>query len=862
MPNFRYIFLILHLIVSLHVAADVLSGRVIDGESGEALPGASVMVKKGDGKMAKFASAKEDGLFTLDLAELPHGGRLEVSMMGYTKRSISLDSLPEPLTVEMYRGAVRLREVAVKAQAIRQQGDTLTFNVASFAQTRDRSIGDVLARMPGIEVSENGKIKYQGEGINKFYIEGRDLLGGRYGLATNNIQHEDVGAVEVMENHQPLQVLAGINYSDKAAINLRLKESSKARWMAWGKAAGGYGEGEVGLTGLGELFAMAVKPSYQNITTIKGANTGTRLSGQGLDLIDGLGSTSILSPYTSLTLPSTTTLGARRSLFNRSALVSTNNLVKTKRGELKANLDYRYDHTTARASDATTYYLSGGNRVIVEERDGRSQAQALDGKVTYEVNAPTTFINYTLQPRAEWSSTRLSTTGSVNGNYRLEEPTVALGNSLKVIRRFNGKHLITFTASNSLQSLPQRFHIENEDGLVDQDITQRASLTNAGAAYAFALGPVSVGMEGGLRSFQRFMSSTLKSSPVPMYPGIDNVINTGYNTLHVTPTLGYWAGRVNLSLKLPVSVARYTFDKAMANRSEGYFSPSLSADWAPNNRLQLRARASAGRSPMNLSMVYTGFIITDPRTIHRGVDEFYNSSSRVLSGSLAYKLPRRGLFADASLVKAWNSVPYTLSQQLSGNTVYYSYSPAKSNSNSLVATCSVSKTIDFISGVAAIRGSWINNGNTLLSESNAVHSVNSSWNATASLSGTVSQLVGWDCSATMGASRLAMNGSHTPWLSTLTSDVNLTITPTDRLEWHLGASHHLNEIAPEQLKQMILFDTRLVYRLNKRIELGASLTNILDARRYEYIIYNELTSYRSSRSLRGREFLFTITFKQ
>lgn len=82
----------------------------------------------------------------------------------------------------------------------------------SFAQRQDRTIGDVLKRMPGIDVSNNGKIQYQGIDINKFYIEGNDLLGGKYGIATNGISYDDIGAVEVMENHQPMQVLRGLSF--------------------------------------------------------------------------------------------------------------------------------------------------------------------------------------------------------------------------------------------------------------------------------------------------------------------------------------------------------------------------------------------------------------------------------------------------------------------------------------------------------------------------------------------------------------------------------------------------------------------------------------------------------------------------
>lgn len=49
-----------------------------------------------------------------------------------------------------------------------------------------------------------------------------------------------MGAVEVMENHQPMQVLSGISFSDKAAINLKLKNKAKATWTFHGDAGGGW----------------------------------------------------------------------------------------------------------------------------------------------------------------------------------------------------------------------------------------------------------------------------------------------------------------------------------------------------------------------------------------------------------------------------------------------------------------------------------------------------------------------------------------------------------------------------------------------------------------------------------------------
>ncbi len=203
---------LLYFTFALSAAGQVdVCGTVLEKDGKEPLAGASVIIRDKDGKIKKYAVSKQDGAFEMSVPTLA-GARLEVSMMSFAKQSVALDSVSFPLTVYMEPGTTILKEVTVKSARIREQGDTVTYNVGSFAQNQDRSIGDVLKRMPGINVEKSGKIQYQGEDINKFYIEGSDMLGGKYGIATNGISHEDVGAVEVMENHQPMQVLSGISF--------------------------------------------------------------------------------------------------------------------------------------------------------------------------------------------------------------------------------------------------------------------------------------------------------------------------------------------------------------------------------------------------------------------------------------------------------------------------------------------------------------------------------------------------------------------------------------------------------------------------------------------------------------------------
>lgn len=850
-----YLFCLI--VATVAVAQVNVTGKVIDKESNEPLVGASVIVKGADGKIKKFASSKADGGFSITMPSVI-GCRLEVTMMSFAKQSISLDSVSFPLTVYMEPGTTLLKEVTVKADRIREQGDTITYNVGSFAQQQDRSIGDVLRRMPGIDVANNGKIQYQGEDINKFYIEGSDLLGGKYGIATNGISHEDVGAVEVMENHQPMQVLSGISFSDKAAINLKLKNKAKATWTLHGDAGGGYSWQPEGAVWDGELFAMAVMPGFQNITTLRTNNTGENLSSSSTDFFADRRQTG-LSRYVGVDLPGVPSLSDRRTLFNRSFLVSTNSLWKFGRGEFKANIDYSFNRVTADASNITTYFLDDGNHIITENRSGTEHSHSLSGKFIYELNQKTAFINNTLQTNIDWDDVSLATTGSLPNGQAAKLPDYYVSNRFKMIQRFKGKHLVTFQSVNEWESLPQMLNLDMNSQQFHQHIADYAFYTHESAAYAFNIKGVTLSLEGGIKGYLRSMDSHLPELPEEL-PGLtENVVNTNYLTVYATPKFEYWVRRVNLSLNLPVSYSHYSFDKAIANHDEVYFSPSLSFNWKPNNRFSGTLRGGLGRSPMNLNLIHPGLIMTNYRTLKTGVDNFYNSSSQNVSANFSYKHTRRGLFANGMVMQSWSHIPYTMAQQLYGDYVVYSYADAKNDGKMLMAMGNIGKTLDFMRGSCNVNGSFSRNESHLLSQQQSVNSVSTGWSVGGKINGNPCRLFSFDYRIDYSDSRLTMNGMSESWLSTMENELSLTFIPHRKLQWTVSGEHYRNELTEHNYKNIVMLDTKLTYQLNKKIEFATSLTNILNKRSYNYTTYSQLSSFESQRQLRGRQLLFSIT---
>ena len=207
-------------------AQTVIEGTVADAQ-GKHVEAYVSVAPKGTGNILVFADTDAKGHYRLEFTTEADSMTVSASGLAIGSHAKKVANRSQRLDFCVKEQAMQLKEVTVRAQKIRQNGDTLSYLVGAYQQQGDRVIGDVLKHMPGIEVADNGGIKYNGKTIKKFYVEEMDLLQGRYGLATNNINASDVATVQVLEHHQPVKMLQDKELSDDVAINLKLKNSAK-----------------------------------------------------------------------------------------------------------------------------------------------------------------------------------------------------------------------------------------------------------------------------------------------------------------------------------------------------------------------------------------------------------------------------------------------------------------------------------------------------------------------------------------------------------------------------------------------------------------------------------------------------------
>ena len=146
------------------------------------------------------------------------------------------------------------------------KGDTLIYNADSFKNKADKKLGDVLNKLPGVEVNDDGEIEVDGIAVRKVMVEGKDFFDGDSKLATQNIPSDALDKIEVLKNYDEVGQLRNVrNNEESIAINIKLKKGKKYFWF--GEVTAGLGLDERYLAHP-KLFYYSPKYSLNVITDL------------------------------------------------------------------------------------------------------------------------------------------------------------------------------------------------------------------------------------------------------------------------------------------------------------------------------------------------------------------------------------------------------------------------------------------------------------------------------------------------------------------------------------------------------------------------------------------------------------------
>jgi Carboxypeptidase regulatory-like domain len=262
------------LFVTISISAQSVKVRgVITDSLSQPLEFANVVATvTSSGAIESYAISNDKGMYQLDL---PKGETytLKASFLGYSTQekivAVTEDDGNKNLDFVLTSLADELDGVEITYEMpVTVKGDTIIYNADSFTTGDERKLGDVMKKLPGVEVNEDGEIQVEGKPVTKVMVEGKDFFDGDSKLATKNIPADAVDKVEVLRNYNEVGQMRGLgNDQDNVAINIKLKEGKKNFWFGEIAAGGGaINEDEFGYLAHPKLFYYSPEYSLNFIT--------------------------------------------------------------------------------------------------------------------------------------------------------------------------------------------------------------------------------------------------------------------------------------------------------------------------------------------------------------------------------------------------------------------------------------------------------------------------------------------------------------------------------------------------------------------------------------------------------------------
>ncbi len=229
------------------LAQNTVSGKVVSATDGSLLEMTTVRLfayHNGDSTMVQGAQTDFDGEYYL--TNVKNGQyKLFVSNIGFKEQVVSVTVEGKDVSMKTLRlreDVQHLAEVQVQGKAAEMtvKGDTIEYNTAAYKVNENAMVEDLLKKMNGVQVDQQGNVTVNGETITAVRIDGKKFFGNDVQSATKNIPAEMIEKIQVIDEKSETAKLTGFEDDEtEHIINLTLKKDRKKG--VFGKYTGSIG---------------------------------------------------------------------------------------------------------------------------------------------------------------------------------------------------------------------------------------------------------------------------------------------------------------------------------------------------------------------------------------------------------------------------------------------------------------------------------------------------------------------------------------------------------------------------------------------------------------------------------------------
>ena len=657
-----FFFIIAFLFYMLECSGQTILEGNVTALSGKPLPNVSVTVSRLSSKnVIAFGITGINGAYKVTVNSKEDSVQIRVSLLGYETIERPILNKSATLPFSLIPGAVTLKEVVVKNSPIRLTKDTLNYSVQSFASKEDRTIADVIKKLPGLEIQDDGKIVYQGKPIQAFLVNGLDLLEGRYTLASNNLPHDAVKNVQVIENDQRIKVLDSLVFSDRTTLNLQLK-----KFLTTGTA--GIGAGGLPILWDVNLTPITYNKTFQAINTYQSNNIGKDKSTQLRVLTSDNffeGPNKPNADLLSVQQPSPPPFDQKFWLDNNQHLFSSNILkILGKDLQIKFNISYVTDYQQKYGTANTSISIPGQpNITLTEVKNNGQNKNSFKSGFILEKNTKKQYMKNTFLFEKEWSNTIGNlTNGNTNIYQNLSGTPVSVSNKISLIKAF-GKQLINLNSSISYNTFsqmlgvkPGQFDSTFNNNIPYDAVVQYAKLktfqTNNYISFVkgisrFTLSP-KLGVEFRDQSMESYINTVTSNISKELGSNFQNTLSLGKLNIYEELNTQYRYGDFVTGLAIRLSEQDYKLrDGIRQNFNElnrVLLEPQFNIRGKIKQNTEISVYSTATNSFGEISQLYSAYILQSYRSLQRLNSTMPESFSLSNGISINYKNPLKGVF--------------------------------------------------------------------------------------------------------------------------------------------------------------------------------------------------------------------------
>lgn len=620
------------------------------GNSKENLYFVSVVLKESLSRsIIAYAYSDKDGRYEIKIDKIGKFN-LVFTSLGYKTQTIPIVLKEKKkelrINVVLEEKAMDLDEVIIQAERpFTVKKDTINFKTKYFIDGTEQTVEQLLQKIPGLQIDNEGTIKVGNQEIEKLMVDGDDLFERGYKILSKNMPAYPIEQVEVLKNYSNNRLLKGVEESNKVALNLKLDEDSKRIWF-------GNIETSIGNDSFyqlkGNLMNFGKKNKYYFLTNLN--SIGYNATGDIENLIRpfrmnepaSIGDNQSVNSLLNLS-PNQLNFKQSRTNFNNAELLSINAIFNpTEKLKIKTLGFFNWDETDFFRNSVDVVDVNGTNFTNTEDYELGNKKRIAFGKLDFIYNISKTKM---LESTTKYNNGDFNDGSNLlfNGNSTIENlqhQNTLFDQKISYTNKFKDKKVFLLTGRFIDEKVPQNYRLNQffyEELFPESEETNNvAQLSENQMQFAGINAHLLDRKKNGNLLELQLGNEYRKDNLTTTFSLLEDEIvleqpNDYQNETNYQVNDLYFKGKYRLKFKDFGLTGKLDFhqlfnqlenNQAASYQNPFFINPSIGVDWKINDDNKIISSYSYNTTNARILDVYSDFVLIGFRSFSKGAGSF------------------------------------------------------------------------------------------------------------------------------------------------------------------------------------------------------------------------------------------------